>query len=462
MRARNLTPPGRSGIGVLALAATVCCTSLTGCALLPGRAERARNVVLLIGDGLGISAYTATRLWKAGATGRLAIDALPHTALCSTYSYDHMVTDSAAAVTAIFTGTKTRQQVLGEGPDAVPGDATDPRSGREGVPITTIAELAAWHGRAIGIVTTARVTDATPAAAYAHVRHRDREYDIAAQLVAPCCGTPAPDVILGGGRHYFLPAREPDPEYPDRLGGRTDGRNLIAELIERGYAYAWNRAQFAGIDPATAARVLALFEPLDMRFEVDRANDSAGEPSLAELTEVAIRILSRRPGGYFLLVEGGRIDHALHVNNVAASLADAAMFDEAVARAAQLTSAADTLLIVTADHSHGLTINGYPVIGRGEGASGDEDLAATRASLLGAGGVDDAGQPYPVLSFANGPGGFDPPPVEADRPAAIARSLSTHSGDDVFVAARGPGAERIHGFLTNTDLFDVMRRACGF
>src|SRR5262249_867868 len=151
-----------------------------------------------------------------------------------------------------------------------------------------LLELAAQRGLATGVVTTTTVTHATPAACYAHIHHRDLENDIAAQLLAPHFGNPPPDLILGGGRQFFLPATIADPRYPDLRGARTDGRDLTAELTARGYAYVWNEAQFLALQPERTARVVGLFEPSHMRFEGLRQDDPGGEPSLVEMTDLAI------------------------------------------------------------------------------------------------------------------------------------------------------------------------------
>ena len=437
---------------------------LAGCAASAGRAlppssPRARNVILFIGDGMGLSIYTSTRVWKVGATGKLAIDSLPYTAVCSTYSYDYIVTDSAPSATSILAGVKARNDVIGEASDAEPGSLSAAGSGREGTPAKTICELAAEHGLATGLVTTTTVTHATPASCYAHIHHRDLESDIAAQLLLPHFGNLPPDLVLGGGRQFFLPADASDPEYPGIHGVRSDGRDLTAELGQRGYAYVWNEAQFTGLDLKATKRLLGLFEPSHMQFEGVRAV-APREPGLVEMTEMAIRILSQRPEGYFLMVEGGRIDHALHANNAQGAILETATFDEAVRRALEMTSASDTLIVVTADHSHPLTLNGYPALGRT--ATGAEDVEASRRNLMGAGGKDLHGNDYPALSFASGPGALEPRPAMADRPALIPLSSSTHAGEDVFVAARGPGAQRVRGFMTNTQIYDIMRAAFGF
>jgi alkaline phosphatase len=449
------------------LAVAPLCALLAGCAAQRPRGaadseptQRARNVILFIGDGMGMSIYTAARVWQVGVSGRLAIDSLPHTAICSTWSWDGIVADSAPTATALLTGVKAPNDVVGQGSDAVPGIAGDPASGRDGTPAMSIGEMAAGKGLATGIVTTTTVTHATPASMYAHIRNRNRESEIAAQLLAPTFGNPAPDVLLGGGRHFFLPRGAADPEYPANRGQRADGRDLTVEVTSRGWTYVWNGDQLAALDLDSTDRVLGLFEPSHMQFELRRATDPGGEPSLVEMTEAAIRILSRNPRGYFLLVEGGRIDHALHGNNVEAAIAETVMFDDAVRRALEMTSQEDTLILVTADHSHPLTINGDALVGRRE--DGSEDVEVTRRNLMGSGGTDLRGREYPVLTFATGPGGIEPRPAFADRPALVPRPYSTHAGEDVLLAARGPGAERVRGFVTNSDVFEMMKRAYGW
>lgn len=452
--------PRRTAIVLLLL----CGLALPACSLWErvgsGGSKHARNVIVFIGDGMGITAYTTARVWKNGVTGKLAIDSLPYTALCSTYSYDYIVTDSAPSATSILSGVKARNDVIGEGSDAIPGTLDVAGSGHEGTPVKSILEIAAEHGLATGVVTTTTVTHATPAAAYAHIHHRDLESDIAAQLLAPHFGNPAPDIVLGGGRQFFLPATATDPEYADKRGARADGRDLTAELGKKGYRYVWNEAQFAAVVPDAGTKLLGLFEPSHMQFEMMRKDDPGKEPSLAEMTAMAIRILAKEPKGYFLMVEGGRIDHALHVNNVENAIAETVMFDDAVRTALEMTSDQDTLILVTADHSHPLTMNGYPEVVRNPDAS--EDVAGTRRNLMASGGKDLDGKDYPVLAFSSGPGALQPRPPIADRPALVPMKFGVHAGEDVLVAASGPGAESLHGFITNTQIFDLIRAAYAF
>ena len=194
--------------------------------------------------------------------------------------------------------------------------------------VTTLWEMAETIGMATGAITTARLTHATPGATYAHIANRDWEADanmpaeavsagctdIARQLVEMKFGDGL-EVAMGGGRSYFVPEAMADPEYPDdekKKGKRKDGKDLTKAWLDR-YgdkgAYVWNKEQFAAIDPAKTDHLLGLFEPSHMQYDYDRAGDKAGEPSLAEMAEKAIDILSRNPEGFVLLVEGGRIDH---------------------------------------------------------------------------------------------------------------------------------------------------------
>jgi alkaline phosphatase len=346
-------------------------------------------------------------------------------------------------------------------------------------PVTTIAELAEIAGMATGTVTTARLTHATPAAVYAHAAGRDWEadadmkaedikagcVDIARQLVEMRYGDGL-DVAMGGGRDRFLPAGTPDPEYPEKTGSRKDGRNLTDEWAKR-YAgkasYVWNRAGFDALKPSTAGHVLGLFEPSHMQFEADRAKDKAGEPSLAEMTVKAIDILKQNKNGYFLLVEGGRIDHAHHGSNAARALDDTLAMDDAVKAALKATNARDTLIVVTADHSHVLSISGYPsrnnpILGLVDRADGKPELAAD-------------GKPYTTLSYANGPGAtadgapradltnVDTKALDFKQQALVPMRSETHGGEDVAIYASGPWAHLFSGAVDQNFIFHVMNHA---
>jgi alkaline phosphatase len=183
---------------------------------------------------------------------------------------------------------------------------------------------------------------------------------------------------------------------------RRDGRDLVAEWqAAAGRAYVWSRAQLDAIDPAATRQLLGLFEPSHMRFETERAADRAGEPSLAEMTTAAIRVLSRDPDGFVLLVEGGRIDHAHHLGSAWRALTETIALSDAVRAALASVDLAETLVVVTADHDHTLAFGGYPT--RGNPILGTVVANDSRGVPAGP-ARDAAGRPYTALSYANGPG----------------------------------------------------------
>ena len=466
----------------------------------------AKNVILFVGDGMSLVTVAAARILdgqrrgQPGEENRLAWERFPATALSKTYNTDTQTPDSAGTMSAMATGVKTRAGVLGIGQQAALGDC----AGARAAPLLTLWELAAGSGLSTGVVTTTRVTHATPGATFSHSAHRNWEndtdvpeaaraagcIDIARQLVESPFGN-GPDVLMGGGRGEFTPVQQRDPEYDDKVGQRLDGRDLVATWKQRhpGGAYAWNAEQLAAAP--VDAPLLALFEPDHMQFEHDRPRDGAGEPSLAEMTRAAIERLRRINGnGYVLLVEGGRIDHAHHYGNAHRALTDTIALSEAVQAAADMTSDDDTLILVTADHAHTLSFVGYPVrgnpiLGKVRGASGEEGDASQYA-------LDATGLPYTTLSYSNGPGyvgasaqqpegtktfehrasGYQPAKngrpdltnVDTAHPdfmqeALVPASNESHGGDDVGLWARGPGSAAVRGSLEQNAIFHLMLQA---
>lgn len=466
---------------------------------------RAKNVILFIGDGMGVTTVSAARIFegqrlgKPGEEHRLGWEGFPATAISRTYNTDAQTPDSAGTMTAMATGVKTRMGMLSVGQSARRGDCAASLQ----APLLSLWQLAAASGMATGAVTTTRVTHATPAATFSHSPERDWEnddempaaardarcIDIARQLVESGYGH-GPDVLLGGGRANFMTREQADPEYPDKAGSRKDGRDLIAQWQARHPQgrYVWNARQLA--DAPADAPLLGLFERGHMLYEIDRARDPGGEPSLAEMTRAAIARLQRNPNGYVLLVEGGRIDHAHHAGNAFRALSDAAALSEAVRAADAMTSDDDTLILVTADHSHVLHFAGYPTRGNpilglvkgGSGEGGDPDKLAR----------DATGRPYTTLGYGNGPGyagataaspegpktfghdtrGFQPArngrpdlsAVDTTGPDYLPEAMmpmgsETHGGEDVGVWARGPGSGAVRGSIEQNALFHIMLQA---
>ena len=470
------------------------------------RPAHAKNVIVFLGDGMSITTITAARILDgqrkggSGEENRLSFENFPATALSRTYETDFQTPDSAGTMTAIMSGVKTRAGVIGVDQIAERGNCA---SGRGNETVSAL-ELAALAGQSTGVVTTTRITHATPAATYGHLSDRDWEsdmevpekqrapdcVDLARQLVEFPLGGGI-DVALGGGRTEFMPADQRDPEYPLLPGKRLDGRDLIAAWSKRaGAAYVWNETQLKAIDPAHTTHLLGLFEPEHMHYETDRAKDPAGEPSLSEMTRTALSILKKNPKGYFLMVEGGRIDHGHHAGNAYRALTETIEFANAVGVAAAMTSADDTLILVTADHSHTLTFAGYPlrgnpILGKVRGSSGEGTPSKNLAP-------DATGLPYATLSYANGPGyagASDRQPegpkhypheptaysrAESGRPqlaevdteapdyeqeSMMPLSSETHSGEDVAVFARGPGADAVRGSMEQNALFHVIAQS---
>jgi alkaline phosphatase len=467
----------------------------------------AKNVILFVGDGMGISTITAARILDGqnkgmmGEENDLSFDKFPFSGLAKTYNVDAQTPDSAGTMTAMMSGIKTDAGVLGVDEDVVRGNCASTK----GIEMITALELAEIAGKSTGVISTARITHATPAATYAKSAERNWEdisdmditnnperadcEDIALQLVnfednleARYSGVNIDgiEVVMGGGRRHFLPKEATYNSIDaasDIEGDRTDGRDLTAEW-QANYtdgAYVFDQASFDAINAETTTRVFGLFNESHMQYEADRSNDIAGEPSLSEMTTKAIDILDNNEKGFFLTVESGRIDHAHHAGNAYNALNDTIEFAKAVQAAVDATSQEDTLIIVTADHSHVFTIAGYPkrgnpILGKVVG------IGATEASLAS----DD--MPYTTVGYTNGLGyrnlgtetnadasylaapvtgrvdltSVDTTTAGFHQEALVPLGSETHASEDVGVFAIGPGANLITGTNEQNLIFHVM------
>ncbi len=335
--------------------------------------ERAQNVVLFLGDGMGLPTINAASIYGHKRSRALFIQSLPYVGLSDTSSADSWVTESAAGMTAVMTGVKTLNGVISQGPQGVV------RGKDDGPPLKTLLEYAEERGLSTGLVTNDEITGATPAACYAHVNDRKKKNEIAAQLLAPRFGDGV-DVLVGVGRDSFLPHK------------RGDGRDLIAEMRARGYRYIETPEQLQAVAPEKTGKALALF--------------AAGNYELEAVVEKVISILSRNTRGYFLMVEWNS-----HQKDARETLESTLRLDRCARRARGLTDPRRTLLVVTADHSFDLRLP--------KGKIGEDIL--------------------PHIHIGG-----------------------SHTAEEVMVAADGPGAGRVHGFLSNTDLFQVMKDAFGW
>lgn len=457
----------------------------------------ARNVVLFVGDGMGISTVTAARILAgqrrgdSGEENLLSFERFPFTGLAKTYNVNAQTPDSAGTMNAIMTGVKTDMGVFGVDENVVRGDCAS----MDGNAVVSALELAEIAGKATGIVSTARLTHATPAATYAHSADRDWEDDkelpaaaraagcddIASQFVAlpdtlaarhSGVSVDGIEVALGGGRRHFLPAAG---------SGHGAGNRGDADLVDRWLAqnakgtYVSDRA---GLLAAPAeGPLLGLFTDSHMSYEADRP---ATEPSLTDMTVAALERLASNPEGFFLMVEAGRIDHAHHAGNAASALGDTIELSRAVAATLERVDPAETLVIVTADHSHTLTMAGYPkrgnpilgkVVfpGQSEPALAEDGLPFTTLGYRNGRGFRDLGeQTNADASYALPlrPGRVDLTDIDTTAPgfhqeALVPGEAETHAGEDVAVYAIGPGAAGVSGVQEQSNLFHVIGVAAG-
>lgn len=433
-----------------------------------GAEQRARNVILFIGDGMGVSTLTAARIYDGqkrgvdGASNLLSFERFPNLALVRTYSADNLVTDSAAGASALLTGRRTLNGALGVSDRIRFADCASAKD--QSVP--TLAEDAKKAGMAVGVVSTAAITDATPASLYSHTPSRrwQADADMPPEAVAAGCIDIARqmldlpkaaqfDVMFGGGTANFV----------SDDGKRMDGRDLTAEWRKAGGAYVTTGSELKAL-PSSTSRVLGLFAPNNMMRESVRKTTGTDAPRLVEMTTKAIEILAKGKQGYFLMVEGALIDKAHHVSLAPEALNETVEFSQAIAAAAAMTDPKDTLIIVTADHSHGLTLSGgkrdTSILGVLQGTDDDPPVAMD-------------GRRIPILMYATGPGAaaageVRPVPTDADIDdpdrltyAAVPLPSAAHTGEDVAAYARGPGADHIRGLMDQPGVYQVMRRALG-
>ncbi len=355
----------------------------------------ARSIILFIGDGMGEGQRTAARWSAVGQILPLAMDAMPFSGWSRTAAADNPITDSAAAATALATGVKTNNRVISQAPD--------------GNRLTTILERARARGLSVGLVTNTQMTHATPAAFAAHVEDRGMMTTIAHQMLSA-----EVNVLLGGGEDEFLPTTSTGC-YPEP-GERSDGRNLIAEAVSAGYTYVCDADALNAVDPTSISYLLGLF--------ADEGMVRPFSPSLAQMTQKAIDILSQDPDGFFLMVEGGQIDWACHANQADQAITDIIGFDQAVAIGQAYAANADNVLvIVTADHETG----------------------GMSASLTSSGLSNEDGPFY----MPNG------------TPFYVNWTAGGHTAADVPVTAQGPWSSLLSGTYENTHIHDVMYTALG-
>nr|XP_971418.1 PREDICTED: membrane-bound alkaline phosphatase [Tribolium castaneum] len=418
----------------------------------------AKNVILFLGDGMSIPTISAARVYLGGEEKSLTFDKFPYTGLSKTYCVDQQVADSACSATAYLCGVKANYGTIGVTGDVKRDDCSSMLNSTNHV--HSIAHHFQNSGKMTGVVTTARVTHASPAGTYAHTAERDWESDndvisanhdpvtcrdIAWQLVHGDTGRGL-NVILGGGRSNFIPQGEKDEDGFE--GHRLDKVNLIEQWLvqkkEMGYnaKYVWNREGLLKTDYNQTDYLLGLFNSDHVTFNLKR--DPNREPSLAEMTQAAIKLLDKSQNGYFLFVEGARIDMGHHNAQARMALDETIEFSKAVQAAVDLTDESETLIVVTSDHAHTMSYSGYAHRGN---------------DVLGIAGNADDTLPYTILNYANGPGykasqgqrydvsNDDMSNAEYRYPGISPLDAETHGGDDVAIFAQGPWAHLFTGVM---------------
>lgn len=422
---------------------------------------RAKNIILFVGDGMGISTVTAARIFDGqsqGMTGEehaLAFEDFENVALVKTYNTNAQVPDSAGTATAIMSGYKTNIGAVNVRPNTDVKKMVFESCIRKNSP-ATLADIAKKAGLSVGVISTARITHATPAAVYGHAVSRgwEADKDVDERAAKARCKSLTTqllesdvDIALGGGAGKFTDAQISDWKTQD------------------GHIYVTNSQEFRAA--LKDGKLLGLFTKSHMSYEADR--DDAKEPSLAEMTAATIDALSARGTGYVMMVEAGRVDHAHHGTNAYRAMRDMQALNEAVKTALEKTGD-DTLILVTADHSHVFTMAGYPARGNpilGLVHNPDPEAGQPKSEPA----LAEDGKPYTTLGYHNGPN-----VREADSPALTANMVQaedfqqqtavfmdseTHAGEDVPLYATGPGANRVRGVMEQNEIHDVMIKALG-
>ncbi|CAM9760274.1 unnamed protein product [Ectocarpus sp. 6 AP-2014] len=462
--------------------------------------DEARNVILFIADGNGVNTNYGTRLFQGQMNGgygdefELSHEKMPWAGLVKTYNVNAQTPDSAGTATAMNSGHKTKAGVIGVSEDVIRGDC----STLPGNELELIAQQAKAMNKKVGVVSSARITHATPAGIYARSVDRNYEADVPEgcteqvdiaqqQLLLSMVGDDAwVDFAAGGGKANFYNATELDAM--GESGNRVDGRDLIAEASTAGVMTAQTKDEFMALDFEDGeGKVLGLFTASHLSYDHDRLSEgeNSHEPSIMEMTKAAIEFLSMNHDGYYLMVEAGRVDHATHAGNMHRTFQDGVAYQDAVLYAMDNTDPAETLIISTADHGHAIAYNGY--CGRGSPVTGlCMEIDPTATMHMDVPNYASDGSTYTVVSVGNGPGSilyegdeeevgpnlgewsedgvFMRPNVtndEATDPDYVQQSLvplssETHSGADVAVYAQGPWSHLMAGTVEQTHIYDVM------
>jgi alkaline phosphatase len=441
-------------------------------------AKAPKYVFYFIGDGLGATQRTVAEYYMQEKNNdpayKLTMNTFPVWGVNTTYSADTLVTDSAAAGTALAAGYKTNNGMISQLPN--------------GINVKTLVEEAEAKGMATGLATTTRLTHATPAAFASHNESRNNENEIAEDYLDS-----GVDYLVGGGYRHFV------PKTGTLKSKRTDDRNLVSEFRTVGYKTFVSEAStdfFKNYIPQSKEKVLGLFTYTHLPYEVDRINENINVPSLAELTKKGIEVLSKYDNGFFFMIEGGRIDHAAHANDVAGVVNDVLAFDAAIKEAVKFYNnhPNETLIVVVGDHETGGMGLGFGKnyflkldtifdnkvsvddtlqgIYKGDRAAfyayiaenyGLNDLTADeKAQIEKAMDIVDNSDKTAATEY----GGYDPVAIavthiESER-ANLFWTTYAHSGTAIPMSAMGVSAEQFSGYKDNTEIAKTMADVMGF
>ncbi|MCY1665233.1 alkaline phosphatase [Rhizobium sp. SL86] len=446
---------------------------------------KAKNIIFFLGDGLSVAHRTGARIMSKGMTegkanGLLNMDVLDRMAFVGTSSTNAIATDSANTMSAYMTGHKTAVNALGVYADRTPSTLDDPK-------VETIAEaLRRTTKKSVGVVSNSEIEDATPAAVVAHTRARADKADIVGMFYDV-----KPEVMLGGGSAYFLPKSVAGSK-------RKDDKDFIALFKEAGYTLATTKDELAKAD---GDKVLGLFHTGNMDTVLDRQQLKKGtvekfpnQPGLVDMTKAALDKLSKNPEGFFLMVEGASIDKMSHPMDWDRALYDTIEFDQAIGLGLEfLKKNPDTLIVVTGDHTHGVSIIG--TIDDNKPGTEMREKVGTYADAGFPNYEDKDGDGYPdkvdvsrrlAVFSSNYPdyyetwrpkmdGPFEPSvqnekkqyvaneayknvPGAVFREGNLPRSADTavHAVDDVVLQATGPGSEGFKGYMEESDIYKVL------
>ena len=388
------------------------------------------GIILFVGEGLSPARLAPTRTYAAGAGTRLNMDSMPYAALVMNYSKDFAAPDQAAAASAIATGERVTNRAV-----AIRAD---------GKPIKSIVELAREYGRATGLVTDAKLTDATNAAFYAHIAEPGDAEKIAAEFV----DGGNIDIAMGGGAGQFVPQT--------KGGQRQDARDLLLELRGNGFDIVRTRADLEAIPAWRRSKLFGVFSNDDLAF-TNQVEQRGQQPSLSDMVRRAIQLLQYNTGGYLLVVDAGLMRKAAERNDGERTLSQTLELDRAIGIARSYGGPKSTILVCGDAAIGGMSLNGFPF-------RKDSGIA-----LLG---FNSAGQPW--ITWATGPHGsksygaakiptnqdsdeIKEPVQEQPEPAAFYTKSALITVEDVVAFGSGPGSDTLQGVVESTDVFKILR-----